>query len=191
MIRYCLSIVSVCTLLSCDDGKLTTRKAESLIRESGMYPRTETAEFEYGIVGYQYDSLPPAYYKVQENGGFKITPMGTTGLFTKSYVFNVELTDLGRSFLEEEDKQPTQQGNKGFLYRSRFKTCDVSFEKAESVYELPAFNSAEVTYTAKRHNFTPFWYKHFDEMEHRIRKDTIDQRKTALFKTDKGWSTKK
>jgi hypothetical protein len=191
MIRNLLPVLAVFALQSCDDGKLTTRKAASLIKESGMYPRSETAEFEYGIIGYRYDSLPAEYYKLQEQGAFKIKPMGTSGLFTKSYVFNVELTELGKSFLVEEDKQPTKQGDKGYMYRSQFKTCDVNYEKTETVYELPAFNSAEVSYVVKRHNFTPFWYKYYDEMNHRIRKDTMDKRKTALFKTDKGWSFKK
>jgi hypothetical protein len=184
-------ILQVLIVSSCGDDKLTATKAEKLLKESGRFPRTENVEFEYGIVGYRYDSLPAEYYKIQEQGAIRIQPLGKSGLFTVSYVFNVELTDAGKSFLLEEDKQPTKQGDRGYLYKSKFKTCETDLEKVETVHEIPAVNEAEVSYIAKRKNFTPFWYKHYSNIEHRITEDTIEKRETTLFKTDKGWSAKK
>ncbi len=186
-----LLIATALFIASCDNGKLTAGKAEKLLLESGRFPQPQSIELEYGIVGYQYDSLPAEYYKIKDQGAIKIEPLGKSGLFTISYVFKVDLTDKGKSFLIEEDKHPTRQGDKGYLYTSRFKTCDENFEKVESVYEIPAFNEAEVSYIAKRENFTPFWYKHYDKSRNTITEDTVVRRKASLFKTDKGWSTKK
>jgi hypothetical protein len=98
---------------------------------------------------------------------------------------------MGKTFLVEEDKNPTRQGDRGYLYNSRFRACDVNFEKVTSVQEIPAVNEAEVNYIVKRANFTPFWNKHYSEIEHTITKDTTEKRDSPLFKTDKGWSAKK
>lgn len=186
-----LVILAISIVASCGSDKLTSAKAETLLKESGRFPQIEDVEFEYGIVGYAYDSLPAPYYKIQEAGAIRIEPQGKSGLFTISYVFKVDLTELGKTFLIEEDKNPTRQGDRGYLYKSRFKTSTVNLDKVTSVQEIPAVNEAQVNYIVKRDNFTPFWYKHYSEIEKAITKDTTEQRDSPLFKTDKGWSAKK
>jgi|GEM_PF-1839099 len=187
---YVFLIISLpITFSSCGD-KLNNNKAEKLIRESVTFPQTNDVEIEYGLVSYEQDSLPKYYYILEKEGMFKIENLGSGGLFVISNRFRVTPTPEGRKFIVEEDKNPTAQGNTGeFMYNSRFKTCEVEFTKVESIQEIPAYNSAEISYVVERKNFTPFWKYYLGKTKKMP--DTIQNRQFAVIKTNEGWQPAK
>ncbi|CAL1520324.1 hypothetical protein [Chitinophaga sp. MM2321] len=176
-------------LYSCSD-KLSTGKAEKMIKEHSTFPEINDVNIEYGFIAYDKDSLPSFYYVLQEKGMFKVEYLGSGGLFVINYRFRVTPTPEAKKFITEEDNNPRKQGNTGeFMYNSRFKTCEVDFNKVESIQEIPAFNAADITYTVKRHSFTPFWNYYLDE--DKKMPDTIQQRKFGVVKTNDGWKPAK
>ncbi|MDF2191391.1 hypothetical protein [Paraflavitalea sp. CAU 1676] len=180
----------VILLGACESGNLTAVKAETLIKESGRYPQEEFVEFEYGIVAYRYDSLPPEYYKIQHQKGVTIQALGKTGMFTSSYVFNVELTDVGRGFLRKEDPKPRRQGDRGFLYKGRFVSCVQRFGEVLSIHEKPGINEANVNHTVLRGDFSPFWTIANKEAWNKNGQDTIVRKRVVFYRTNNGWMLK-
>lgn len=188
-VNYIITVCLLITLFSCSD-KLTNNKAEKMIKEHSSFPQISDVNIEYGLIAYDKDSLPRFYYILQEKGMFKIEYLGTGGLFVINHRFRVTPTPEAKKFITEEDKDPIKQGSTGeSMYNSSFKTCEVAFNKIESIQEIPAFNAAEITYTVKRENFTPFWNYYLDKSKKMP--DTIQQRKFGVVKTNNGWEPSK
>ena len=189
--KLTLHLATLCLLLftSCSD-KLTNNKAEKMVKEHLTFPQMNDIEIEYGLIAYDQDSLPRFYYILQEKGMFNIEYLGTGGLFVINHRFRVTPTPEAKKFITQEDKDPRKQGGTGeFMYNSRFKTCEVEFDKVENVQEIPAFNAADISYTVKRHNFTPFWNYYLDK--EKKMPDTIQQRTFGVIKTNDGWKPSK
>jgi hypothetical protein len=178
------------SFFSCSD-KLTNGKAEQLVKEGISFPKIEDEPIRYGLVSYDRDSLPKYYYILQQKGMFNIEYLGKGGsLFFTSYRFRVTPTEEAKKYFTHEDRNPIKQGNTGeYIYTSRFKTCEVGFDRIESVQEIPALNSADITYTVKRSNFTPFWSYYLDKSNRMP--DTVQKRPYGAIKTNDGWKPAK
>lgn len=182
-LRFPLYAFFLLSLFGCSDN-LTNSKAEKLVKEGTTYPKTEDVPIEYGLIGYDRDSLPGFYYLLQQKGMFRVEHLGKGGFLVISYRFRVTPTAAAKKYITKEDQSPVKQGGE-FMYNSRFKTCEVAFDDIQTVQEFPAFNGADITYTEKRFNFTPFWSYYLDG-KHKI-PDTIQERKFGVIKTTDGW----
>lgn len=180
-----LLVVPQLLILGCS-SHLSNSKAEKIIQSSIAFPKTESEPIEYGLMAYDFDSLPKFYYILQQKGMFTIEHLGKGGFLVMTYRFRVSLTPEAKKYLVEEDKNPVKQGDSGeHMYNSRFKTCDVTFGEIKDIHEIPEMNAAEIQYNVKRTNFTPFWNFYLDK--HRRMPDTIQTRKFAVMKTNDGW----
>lgn len=172
-------------LAGCSD-KLSESKADEIIKEKLHFPDTNFVSIEYGLIAFRYDSLPDFYYRLRDKGMFTVEHLGAGGFLTKSFRFRVTLTEEGKKFLIDEDSPPTKQGDTGeFMYDGRFMTSEVQFDKISSIHEIPSLNAADVSYTVKVTNQTPFWSYYSDESKPAPK--LIGERKFGVIKTNDGW----
>lgn len=174
---------------SCSDH-LSNSKAEKIIKETHTFPEINSIRFPYGLVAHESDSLPRFYYILQKKGMLKIDFLGVGGFLVTNYRFRITPTPAGKKYIVEMDEHPLKQGGSGeFMYNSSFKTCEAEFGEIENVHEIPALNGADINYTVKRVNFTPFWSYYEDESKERP--DTLQHRKMGVIKTTEGWGKAK
>ena len=184
-------VLTSCILLSLSIGcsdKLTDGKAEDLIRQRLKFPLFEQISISHGLVGYLSDSLPEFYYILQEKGMFTIQPVGQGGIFETSYGFRVTLTAKGKKYIVKDVKDPIKQGETGeFMYNTYFKTCELDFNKIEGVQEIPGLNSAIISYTMQRKNFTPFWSYYEDKDKVKKKPNNLQPATFGAVKMNDGW----
>jgi len=170
-------------LCSCSDA-LTKSKAEKLVKEGTHYPQTEDVPIQYGLIGYDRDSLPRYYYSLQQKGMFTVEHLGKGGFLVISYRYRVTPTAEAKKYITGEEQAPVKQAATGeYMYNNRFKTCEVDFNGIETVQEYPDLNAADIRYTIRRLHFTPFW-SYAQEQRHL---DTVQRRTFGAIKTTDGW----
>ena len=179
------ALLLTCSLTSCKDH-LTESKAEEIIKEHQKFPQTDVVTIQYGLIAFKWDSLPDYYYILQKKGMFNVKYLGTGGFLIINHRFRVTPTKAAEKLMTKKDDHPRKQGYSGeFMYESSFKTCEVQFDKIESIHEIPELNGADVKYIVKRGNFTPFWSYYLDETKQMP--DSVSTHTFGFIKTNKGW----
>lgn len=183
-ILFCAITLSV-FLSGCSDN-LSNSQAGKIITTTIHFPVVEDEMIETGLLAVDRDSLPPYYYKLQQQGLFTVERLGKGGFLVTNYRFRVTPTAAAKPFVTFEDPAPLQQGRTGeAMQRNRYRTCEVYFQDVKTIQEIPATNSAEVRYLVQRKNLTPFWSVYLDGT-HRM-PDTNQVRPFKLIKTTDGW----
>ncbi|WP_127128020.1 hypothetical protein [Pseudoflavitalea rhizosphaerae] len=185
LISNLLSVVFTFLIAGCSD-KLTSSKAERIIKEAIKFPVTEKESFEHGLVIHDWDSLPRVYYRLSEKGMFSVEYIGDRSGFPfgHEYLFRVTPSLESKKYYTEGNPKKDEQTSE-LKYKSWFKTCDVEFDDIKEIREIPAFNGAEITYQVKRINFTPFWEVYLDGTL--PKRDTIQLKGFSALKTNDGW----
>lgn len=177
-----LILLAIC---GCTDN-LTETQAEKIVKEKIHFPIINSVSIEHGLIAYRYDSLPDFYYVLQRQGLLNIEYLGQGGFLVKDYRFRVTPTAEAKKYIVEEEKDPIKQGETGeFMYSTWFKTAETYFDEIKDIHEIPSMNAADVRYTVRMKNFTPFWSYYLDKSHKRP--DTVGNRTFGIIKTTEGW----
>lgn len=185
-----LAFLALGLLLGACSGKLTSSKAEDLVKESlkenPMYGE---------IIIYTGNDLKPSslfskekaklYDKLNEDGYLKTSVIEKPvldwlgkpkeGEFEK--FFSISLTDKSKDYLLETEKYGDN------VYKNTMKTYTAELDKVSDIHIIPEINIAEAKATFVKKDKTPFFIFEEDQTEFLVK--NVGFQKTE----DKGWTS--
>ena len=186
-----LAFLALGLLLGACSGKLTSSKAEDLVKES-LKEKPMYGE----IIIYTGNDLKPSslfskekaklYDKLNEEGYLKISIVEKPvldwrgnpreGEFEK--FFSISLTDKSKDFLLE-----TKKSYSDGAYENTMRTYTAEVDKVSDIHIIPEMNMAEAKATFTKKDKTPFFIFEDDQTEFLVKH--VEFQKTE----DKGWTS--
>lgn len=152
---------------SCNNGKLTNRKAKNIVKEFYEFPNVEIREFSQEKIL----SKPDDTYTYLVNQGIINKPEYQGSLF-KRWIIR----------LAPEGQRYVNSSNNGYL---EVATNIKEFRKIESIHEIPEYNAAEVKFSTIRKKIIPFgaFYEY--------KEGDIEIHTLGLIKYNDGWKVER
>jgi hypothetical protein len=165
------TLVLICSLVfvSCGKGKLSERNAEKRIIEymksdKNSYPIAVTESFPTSLI-YKKAPKPKGFGKITLCLGAKYEEFKSTyAKLVEKKLIETSLEQDGCTYMKAN---MTSEGQKYYIKKEKggmfqdysshvVKTCELVLDEITGIKEIPEFNVAEVEFTLKQTNLTPF-----------------------------------